>query len=49
MLFHALLLVGTLSVTVLGWLLFMWAQEVIDDVNEPGLYRKLNNPEDKRK
>lgn len=47
MLFNFLLIVGIVNAVVIAWLLLLWAQEPIDDVNEPGLYRKLK--EDKRK
>lgn len=46
---ETLLLVGALSMAVVGWFIFMWATTPIDGVNEPGLYRKLKDQEGKRK
>ncbi|UCC74157.1 MAG: hypothetical protein JSV86_06240 [Gemmatimonadota bacterium] len=47
MLVNILLLIGAVNAVIFVWLLLMWAQQPIDGVNEPGLYRKLK--EDKRK
>lgn len=49
MLINILLLVGIINAVVFVWFLLVWAQQPIDGVNEPGLYRKLKNQEGKRK